>query len=522
MKQILKRISAQNIRWQKAGLAGLLLCCAVGCQSMMPGSNSVAMHDPFSDGYQETASIDDIKGPMQRILQAGHDDQSKLLQSENSKGFIQYNSAQQLFDQGNYAAAEKAFDQIADDHSLDDSGFLRKRKWKDILKSRNELKAHYSDSPLREDSLFMLAESQYKQGELPGAETNYLNLLQEFPNTRHMDKATRRLFDIAMVWMDFKVTRTGDVALAAYTDNGPSSKPEVIKNKEYERPSFFNLTDKKRPFTDTQGRALEALKAIWLNDPTGDLADDALMLTASHYLRTGRYDEAAETYQLLRNEFQDSEHTKDAYVLGAYVSQASYQGAAYDGKNLTESRQLQMTALNIFPDMPAEEKKRLEQGLQKIDDAIVARDFNNAIVWLRKGEFKSVEMICYHIINTYPGSKYADKARGLLVKLPEYQTKNTLLLALDGVNADSIVPLKQLPPSLAPIPQPQIAKPKESKPPTRLPGYRLPPLNSIPVPNLLPSWSNDQPKEIDTEQNQPSSEENTSEPGRVSLTLGQE
>ena len=197
------RNSANNMTWHKAGLTGLLLCCAVGCQGLFRRDDPMALHDPFSDGYQETASINDVKGPMERILQTGHSANStnpNSLQSQNNQDFGEFNSAKRLFEQGNYAGAESAFKKIAESHSLDDTGVKRKRRWKDFLKPSSELKAQYSDSPLREDSLFMLAESQFKQDEYPGAETTYLRLLEEFPNSRHMDTATQRLFDIALTF----------------------------------------------------------------------------------------------------------------------------------------------------------------------------------------------------------------------------------------------------------------------------------------------------------------------------------
>ncbi len=81
---------------------------------------------------------------------------------------------------------------------------------------------------------------------------------------------------------------------------------------------FPNFTDKTRPYFDTTGRALDALKSIWLNDPTGPLADDALMLSASYYLRKGDYVEADHLYELLRKEFPKSRHIENAYVLGCH------------------------------------------------------------------------------------------------------------------------------------------------------------------------------------------------------------
>ena len=509
------RNSAENKSWKRVALAGWLLCCAMGCQGLW---------------HRETASIDRVKGPMERVLPVGQRSSSispNSLRSEDVQDFSEFNQAKQLYEQGEYAAAERLFKKIAEAHKLDESGVLRKRRWKDLFKPRSELKASYSDSPLREDALFMLAETQYKQEELPDAETNYLQLLKEFPNTRHMDETTKRLYDIALTWMDIKVAKSSDVELAAYSDNGRASKPKVVSGEDYKRPSFFNLTDKRRPLTDTEGRALEALKAIWLNDPTGKLADDALMLTASHQLRTGRYAEAAETYRLLREEFPQSPHAKDAYILGAYVSQASYQGAAYDGKSLTEARQLELMAMNLFPDASPEEKKRLQQGLQDIEDKTVARHFNRAIFWLRKGRFEAVEMTCHHIINTYPHSKYAGKARGLLARLPEYRKKSPLVLALEGVDADSIEPLDELPPP-NPVQTPSTAPTQKSdahdveQTPRKLPGFKVPKLKPIPVPNLLPRWPKDSGDEFVPEPLPVPPREESAEPGRVKLSLGGE
>ncbi|MGV2334992.1 MAG UNVERIFIED_CONTAM: hypothetical protein LVR18_13085 [Planctomycetaceae bacterium] len=71
-----------------------------------------------------------------------------------------------------------------------------------------------------------------------------------------------------------------------------------------------------------------------MNDPTGPLADDALMLTATYYQRHSNYVEADRYYEILRDEYPDSRHLEAAFVLGADVKQMSYQGAYYEGEDL--------------------------------------------------------------------------------------------------------------------------------------------------------------------------------------------
>ena len=540
-QDFLRTVRGWLYRVPLAGLAGLALSCALGCSTGSAFKSPRSLFTPSTEG----ASIDDVQGPLERnVRTASHEQSSANARAINSTGFREYEAARELYEQENYAAAEKAFKKISDEHAVDDSGFFRKRKLKNLFSTRSELEASYYDNPLVEDSLFMLAESRYRQNKLPGAEDVYLQLLKQYPNTRHLDASTKRLFDIALTWMQFKSTTAGEVEMASHSDTGRAGAPKVVRNEDYQRPGFFNLTDRSRPYTDTEGRALEALKAIWLNDPTGPLADDALMLTASHYLRVGRYTEAAETFKLLREEFPNSPHLKDAYILGAYVTQASYQGAEYDEKNLERSRQLRQTALNVFQDLTPEERTRLQGELEKVDDAVVAREFERALFWLHKGRIDAVEMSCYHIINKYPQSKYAGKARGLLKKLPEYRNQNTLLLALQGISIDDIEsiddptfvppdsrpaqpPARSTTPQTAPqsvtpapnssaTPRPAEPAPADDRPgrPRYLPAMEMPKLKPIPVPKLWPE------KTPETDAPPAKSADPAASPGRVNLTLG--
>src|SRR5690606_41681136 len=62
------------------------------------------------------------------------------------------------------------------------------------------------------------------------------------------------------------------------------------------------------PYTTLFRSAIQSLKTIWMNDPTGPLADDALMLTATYYLRKGDFLEADHFFTILREEFPKSPH----------------------------------------------------------------------------------------------------------------------------------------------------------------------------------------------------------------------
>ncbi|WP_459555121.1 tetratricopeptide repeat protein [Lacunimicrobium album] len=410
-----------------------------GCASPWSRKSSVAeaTFDPFANPEATMASvdIDDKNGiiPVGFTPSNGRADNSATAKAREAsrKGIEAMIKAEELVKAGKYKEAENELDEIVKRYRLDDYG-KRKRTFKNTFVSPSDRDPHYTDSPLREEALYLLGEVYYQQKKYPKAQDSYLKLVNDYPTTRYLEQSTRRLFEIAGIWMDLQVTTTGDVVPANYTNDGKASRPKVADGHQTETPSFLNLTDKERPTFDTEGRALESLKSIWLHDPTGPLADDALMLTASYQLRKGRFFEASETYKLLREEYPDSPHAKDAFLLGSHVAQASYLGSSYDSKSLAEAKQLKEASLKIFRDLPEDQRARLQAELVRIDDAIIRRDYDRAVFYLRKGDFESVTLYCSSIINQYPGSVYAEKCKQLLKQLPNYRDKNTLLLAIQG------------------------------------------------------------------------------------------
>ena len=197
-------------------------------------------------------------------------------------------------------------------------------------------------------------------------------------------------------------------------------------------PIFPNFTDRTRPYFDTTGRALDALKSIWLNDPTGPLADDALMLSASYYLRKGDYVEADHMFELLRKEFPKTRHLENAYVLGCHCKLMSYQGPEYGGTELDDAKKLIQTTLHLYPNRP--DRARMEADLRKIEIAKAAQLWANVKFWKVKSNPKAVAICCKEVIQKYPNSDYARLAREELAKIkpedkidrphPKYEEKS--------------------------------------------------------------------------------------------------
>ena len=385
-------------------LRGVILLCVLpllpGC--VTPWEKSALLKD-------STPNISRVQGPTERRLRSlmWLRDQEDSEDSDSLKPLVgteDYVAATDIYKDERYAEAQKAFKKVA-------------RK--------------YKKSDIREDALFMQAEAAFQQEHYSKAHDIYAMLLKEYPSSRHLDVTSERLFKIGRIWLDFpEVAKLGEVQQVNYDDPKRKLPPEEPV-KSSGKPIFIpNFTDKSEPLFDTAGNGVAALQAIWMNDPTGPLADDAMMLVASHHARKGNFVEADRFFQMLRETFPNSPHLQEAFLLGSHVKLMSYQGAEYEGKTLTEAKLLKESAIRLYPDMA--DKERLKRELGQIDVAESARDWEQVELWLRKGNKRAATACAHTLIDRFPKSIYAQMARDKLEALgPEYASGAVLLQSTD-------------------------------------------------------------------------------------------
>jgi TolA-binding protein len=317
-----------------------------------------------------------------------------------------YDEAEQLFKDQHYAEAAKLLKPLT---KKKQSFWQRARFWSAEPDYRED------HNRVREDSMFLLAESYFKQERFADAKDYYELLLKEYPSTRHLNTATKRQFAIARTWLGFPEFATTNDVTPVNLEN-PRATPIPKKQKPPHSAVLIpNLIDKSRPTFDTPGNALDALKSIWMYDPRGPLADDAIMMTASHHVRVGNFSEADRYFSMLREEYPNSPHLQTSFVLGSHVKLMSYQGASYDEKQLEDARQLKESTLRLFPNLP--EKQRLKDELEKIEEARAQRIWETVELYGRKRKPKAQIIHAEELLQTYPKSSYAPKARELLAKL---------------------------------------------------------------------------------------------------------
>lgn len=386
-------------RWLRCGPVACLLLTLVGCVS--PWERSALM------GGRDT-TIDNVQGPTERRLRNLFKKQQEEDEYANSNGSLKpipgtddYLAAEKIYEAGEYETAAKAFHKVA---------------------------KKYKKSEIREDALFMEAEASYQIQHYADAQDKYSELLKDFPSTRHLDDVSQRLFEIARMWLDFpEAAQLSEVQQVNYDEPGqklPAENPP--EKKGWGSVVWPNLTDESRPLFDPEGNGVAALRLIWLNDPTGPLADDALMLAASHYARTGNFIEADRHFTLLREEYPNSQHVQTAFVLGSHVKLMSYEGPNYDEKSLNDAESLKESTLRLYPNI--EDRERIEAELRKIELEKAARDWELVVFHGRKNNPRAQAIYCHLLIQRFPNTPYADMAKKRLKELgPEYNSGVALL-----------------------------------------------------------------------------------------------
>lgn len=380
-----------------------------GCQSMWTPPSPSNLLSRLSgrespDDTDRPDTVDGIVGPLQRLALSRNSNRNILPRDKRDHAALKV--AQQQFDDGQYALAEKGFKAIAKKRSP--SKFY-------VFDSKSRSKDGQTFDPIREEAVFYLAESQFMQNTLANAVTNYQRLVKDYPSTRFMDESTSRLFDISKRWLGVENFATTDEIRQVSLQDGADDEPLSTQVASGGFSLIPNLRDPSRPVFDQNGHALKALKTIWLNDPSGPLADDALMLAATHHLRNEKYSEADRLFTIIREQFSKSPHLQDAFVLGSHVKLMGYQGAAYDDQLLLDGRALQEQSLRLFPDLA--EADRLRRGLQGINNEEAGRLWHDAKFWGKKRKPKAVAISCKQILENYPETGYAKLARAKLAEL---------------------------------------------------------------------------------------------------------
>jgi outer membrane protein assembly factor BamD (BamD/ComL family) len=315
--------------------------------------------------------------PQETVYRAGHWDAKDALTPGTLTADLA--STKVLFEQGQYADAEKWF------------RWLGNKAEKD------------KNLEVFEECLFYEAESLFAQGYYPKARDTYAKLIKTFPTTRYRKDAIARQNHIAEFWLED-------------TRKEMQEWEEVREGKRWVVwPKIMNF-EREKPTFDQENHALKTCEAVFTQDPSGPLAPQALFRAGGINFYRERYSDADLDYSLLVEQYPRSSLAPAAMELAIQAKIQQVGGPDYDGRKLTEARQMVDKAVRSFPELN-EKKEFLERTLHSINEQQAQKDFNVAEFY-RKTRHPGAAHFYYELVRLrYPGTKWEQQATERLTEI---------------------------------------------------------------------------------------------------------
>jgi outer membrane protein assembly factor BamD (BamD/ComL family) len=304
--------------------------------------------------------------------------------------------------------------------------------------------------PAVQEAIYYQAECLRLTGHYPKSADLYASLLQKFPNSSYREQCVQHMFDIANYWLD-------DTREAMREDK------ERREGKRWFVWPRFVSTEKTKPFLDREGRAVETLEKVRLNDINGPLADEALFMCGVVKMYNENYREASYYFSQIHQRHPDSKRASHALKLAIFCKHMSTGGSDYDGRGAAEARTLIKAAMTSYPELSHDQGTRewLERQQVSIDMQQAEKDYKMAEFYRRTGHPGSAYFYYELVQRRYKDTKYAKMAK---------ERWEELRGELEKKQPEQVGPAPQQPAPAAPAPT-TLPPPHES--PAALPAPRV-------------------------------------------------
>ncbi|HTU89539.1 MAG TPA: outer membrane protein assembly factor BamD [Gemmataceae bacterium] len=331
--------------------------------------------------------------------------------------------------------------------------------------SKNEKNA----ASVIQEALYYEAESLRLQGKLPDAADTYANLLRNHTINPYKDLATQHIYEIATYWLQ---------------DTWEEVR-ESQERREGKRwmvwPRFVSF-DKRKPFIDREGRAVERLNDVSVYEGRGGpYADKSLYLCGYVAWFKEDYIEADQKFTTLTKTYPESPFAPYAIELAIKAKLMSTGGEMYDGRRVADARKLVDEALRM-PEMTPEKRQDLVKLLACITAQQAEKDFQMAEFWRRTGHPGSAYFYYEIVRRRYPHTDTAERATKRMMEIyskmaqEQREKMGPPPQGSDGRPSELLPPPRRVAngPEQVPMPPPSPASPETAPMPQKVPGP-LPP-----------------------------------------------
>ncbi len=277
---------------------------------------------------------------------------------------------------------------------------VKQGKLDDAEKAFAAIAKNRKGTPWGEKSQYYLAETQLQHGHLVKAHDSYDQLYKDYQGTEYLTKLVQREWELAQLWL-------------------AQSDPKTPADKKLPWQARF---DGREPFLDVHGNGLRALEHVRHHNPTGELADDAVLRIADEHMAMRDYDSAALYYDQLLIDHPKSPYIQRVQLAVIDARMKAYVGPEYDGAGLEKARDMVKQTMMTFPDNTAGSEK-LYHTLDLINDQEAERTYVRGDYYRRAGYPASAEYYFAKIPQVWPKSTWAAKAKVQLASLAKVPRK---------------------------------------------------------------------------------------------------
>jgi outer membrane assembly lipoprotein YfiO len=235
-------------------------------------------------------------------------------------------------------------------------------------------------SPVRDRALYLMAQAQYRAGDRIKAFYYLDELLDNYPESPLFYTALNKQYDIA------------DGYLNGY-------KRKVL---------FFNI--------GAEDEAVEMLFRIQTRSPGSELAEKSLLRTADYYYASSQFDLASDAYAEYNHRFPRSPLNSRVRLRQAYANLAQFRGLKFDPTPVIDARTQLLSLAADYPDVAQTEN--IQSLLDRIDATFAKKLLVTADFYKRTKHPRAAAYVYQYLVNAYPDSPEASKAKVMLMGLP--------------------------------------------------------------------------------------------------------